>query len=404
MQDTPTQGAVSRLPDAPATIADVPAPTIAFLITEDWFFCSHFLPMARAAREMGMDVVVITRVRAHQQMIEATGARVIALEAERKSLNPQAVLANISRLRAILRQVQPDILHMIALRPILLGGLAARSTGIARRVYALTGLGFLGARQDSLGKTAAAAIRALLRGPLENATSRYLFENPDDAVGLRLSPNDPRVVLVGGAGVDPDEFTPAPQPEGPTLRVAMVARMLWSKGADLAVAAVQMARSQGADVTLSLYGAPDQSNPKAIPEETLRQWSALPGVTWHGRTSDIAGVWRDHHVALLPSRGGEGLPRTLLEAAACGRGIVTTDVPGCRLFVRDGIDGFIAPPDDARALADALTRLADNRALSLQCGENARARLLSGFTERHVMDAVKAMYAGLLAQKPGAAL
>ncbi len=376
------------------------APLLAFLITEDWFFASHFLPMARAAREMGLDVVIITRVREHRAALEATGARVIALEAERRSLNPLAVLANVARLTAILKREKPDILHMVALRSILVGGAAARRAGVARRVFALTGLGFLGARKDALGAHAARAIRALVRGPLENARTRYLFENPDDAAGLDLAPDDPRVVIVGGAGVDPEQFTPAPQPGGPTLRVAVVARMLWSKGVDLAVEAMRIAQAQGADVALSLYGAPDPSNPRAIPEQTLREWNARPGVTWHGRTSDIAGVWRDHHVALLPSRGGEGLPRTLLEAAACGRAIVTTDVPGCRLFVRDGVEGFIAPPDDAAALADILVRLAGDRDRVLACGAAARERLLSGFTERHVMARVKAMYADLLDARP----
>ena len=376
------------------------APLLAFLITEDWFFASHFLPMARAAREMGLDVIIITRVREHRAALEATGARVIALEAERRSLNPFAVLANVARLTAILKREKPDILHMVALRSILVGGAAARRAGVARRVFALTGLGFLGARKDALGTHAARAIRALVRGPLENARTRYLFENPDDAAGLDLAPDDPRVVIVGGAGVDPEQFTPAPQPGGPTLRVAVVARMLWSKGVDLAVEATRLAQARGADVALSLYGAPDPSNPRAIPEQTLREWNARPGVTWHGRTSDIAGVWRDHHVALLPSRGGEGLPRTLLEAAACGRAIVTTDVPGCRLFVRDGVEGFIAPPDDAAALADILVRLAGDRDRVLACGAAARERLLSGFTERHVMARVKAMYADLLDARP----
>jgi len=391
-----TVDSVPHADDAPAGRA----PLLAFLITEDWFFVSHFLPMARAAREMGLDVVIITRVREHRAALEATGARVIALEAERRSLNPLAVLANVARLTAILKREKPDILHMVALRSILVGGAAARRAGVARRVFALTGLGFLGARKDALGTHAARAIRALVRGPLENARTRYLFENPDDAAGLDLAPDDPRVVIVGGAGVDPEQFTPAPQPGGPTLRVAVVARMLWSKGVDLAVEAVRIAQAQGADVALSLYGAPDPSNPRAIPEQTLREWNARPGVTWHGRTSDIAGVWRDHHVALLPSRGGEGLPRTLLEAAACGRAIVTTDVPGCRLFVRDGVDGFIAPPDDATALADILVRLAGDRDRVLACGAAARERLLSGFTERHVMERVKAMYAELLDARP----
>jgi glycosyltransferase involved in cell wall biosynthesis len=180
------------------------------------------------------------------------------------------------------------------------------------------------------------------------------------------------------------------------LKVALVARMLWSKGVDTLVEAVRIARAQGAPVELSLYGAPDPSNPRAIPEATLRDWSAREGVAWHGPTRDVAGVWRDHHVACLPSRGGEGLPRTLLEAASCGRAVLATDVPGCRDFVRDGVEGLVTPPDDPAALADALARLAAAPDLVARMGEAARARVLSGYTERAVMEAVKALYAGML--------
>jgi glycosyltransferase involved in cell wall biosynthesis len=172
--------------------------------------------------------------------------------------------------------------------------------------------------------------------------------------------------------------------------------MLWSKGIDLAVKAVRAARAKGAAVELSLYGAPDPSNPKAIPEETLRAWSAEPGISWHGATRDVPAVWRDHHVACLPSRGGEGLPRTLLEAASCGRAIVTTDVPGCRTLVRDGIEGVLIPPDDAAALADAFLSLARDPEGVARMGEAARTRVLDGFTERHVMDGVKRLYAAML--------
>src|SRR3954464_12678018 len=150
--------------------------------------------------------------------------------------------------------------------------------------------------------------------------------------------------------------------------------MLWSKGIDVAVEAVRAARAQGAAVELSLYGAPDPSNPKAIPEETLKAWDSEPGIAWHGPTTDIAAIWRDHHVCCLPSRGGEGLPRTLLEGAACGRAVVTTDVPGCRTLVRDGVEGLLAPPGDAETLAAALATLAGDPTLVARMGEAARAR------------------------------
>ena len=369
---------------------------LVFVITEDWFFASHFLPMARAARELGLDVAVVTRVREHRAAIEATGARVIPLDAERRSLNPMAAGYAAGQLAAILRDEKPDIVHCVALRAILIGGFAAAMAGVERRVFALTGLGFLGARTDRRGRLALRAVRLLVRG-LETPETRYLFENPDDPRLLDLDPADvARVTIVGGAGVDPEALRPAPLPAQPPLRVAIVARMLWSKGIDVAVEAARRARARGAAVELSLYGAPDPSNPKAIDGRRLEGWGAEPGISWHGATADPAAVWREHHVCCLPSRGGEGLPRTLLEGAACGRALVTTDVPGCRVLVRDG-EGILVPPDDPDALAEAFMRLAADPALVARCGEAARARILTGHTERHVMVAVKNLYRFALA-------
>jgi glycosyltransferase involved in cell wall biosynthesis len=365
---------------------------LVFVITEDWFFVSHFLPMARAARELGLDVAVVTRVRDHRAAIEATGALVIPLEAERGSLNPVTAGLAAGQLAAILKDERADLVHAIALRGILIGGTAAMMAGIPRRVYAPTGLGLMGARMDIVGRLARIGLRVTIRS-LETRQTRYLFENPDDALLLGLDPEDrARVALVGGAGIDADAFEPTLLPPQPPLRVALVARMLWSKGVDLAVEAVRRARGAGSAVELSLYGAPDPSNRRAIPEATLQAWGTEPGIRWCGATRDVAAVWRDHHVACLPSRGGEGLPRTLLESAAAGRAIVTTNVPGCRRLVRDGIEGLVVPPDDAQALARGLAELAADPARVARMGAAARSRVLDGFTERAVMEAVKTLY------------
>ncbi|KQT78278.1 glycosyltransferase [Methylobacterium sp. Leaf466] len=373
-----------------------PKPTcLVYVVTEDWFFASHFLPMARAAVAMGMAVAVVTRVRDHRAVIEATGARVVALEAERSSLNPMAAGYAAGQLAAILKALRADIVHCIALRGILVGGTAAAMAGIPARVYALTGLGLIGAREDRVGRMARLGLRHLIRGPLASKKTRFLFENAHDAHALGLDPSETRVTIVGGAGIDPAAYPVAPLVAIPPLRVALVARMLWSKGVDTAVEAVLRARAEGAAVALSLYGAPDPSNRRAIPEATLRGWTG-DGIAWHGATDDVRGVWAGHHVGCLPSRGGEGLPRTLLEAAACGRALVTTDVPGCRDLVRDGTEGLLVPPGDPAALAEALARLAGDPALVARMGAAARSRIeTGGYTEAAVTDAVCALYAEL---------
>lgn len=374
-------------------------PRLLFVATEDWFFASHFLPMARAARELDFEVAVIARERHHRRIIEGAGARLIALEAERRSLDPRVLVRQILALKRLIEAERPDILHCIALKPIALAGLAGRLAGVERRVYALTGLGFLGARQGMVAAAARLAATLWLRGAIDGPHVRFLFENPDDPVTLGLDPQDAtKVAIVGGAGVDPLILMPEPMPPTPPLKVALVARMLWSKGVDLAVEAVRLARAEGARVELTIHGAPDPSNPKAIPEDTLKQWASRPGIVWAGPTRDIEGVWRQHHLCILPSRGGEGLPRTILEAAACGRPILTTDVPGCRSFVRDGLDGKVVPVDDAAALAQALILFARAPALAERMGASARARLIDGHTERDVMNAVKALYRRLLAR------
>ncbi|HEY0570158.1 MAG TPA: glycosyltransferase, partial [Enterovirga sp.] len=208
-------------PEEPAAPA---SPRLAFVVTEDWFFASHFLPMARAAVELGFEVAVITRVRDHRTTIESVGARVIPLEAERSSLNPVAAGYAAGHLASVLKAWRPDVVHCIALRSILVGGAACAIAGIDARVYALTGLGLIGARADAVGRVARSGIRFLLRGVLESRNTHYLFENKDDPRLLGLDPADAsRVTVIGGAGVDPDRITPQPMPPAPPLRIAVVA-------------------------------------------------------------------------------------------------------------------------------------------------------------------------------------
>jgi glycosyltransferase involved in cell wall biosynthesis len=302
----------------------------------------------------------------------------------------------------IVREERPDIVHCIALRMVVLGGLAARIGGARRLVLAPTGLGHLWSDNGLIERFARALARIVLARWLRRPGTRYLFENTDDPREFGLGEGAP-VTIVPGAGVDPAEFPPSPEPAAPPMRVAVVARMIWPKGIAEAVAAVRGARALGADVELDLYGEPDPSNRRTCTEAELRAL-AEPGIRWQGRTDDLARVWREHHVALLLTYYREGVPRSLIEAAAAGRPIVTTDVPGCRDVARDGAEGLLVPPHDVEGAARALVRLAGDAALRARLGAAAHARFEERFTEAAVRRTVGELYDsfGLDKAQPGA--
>jgi glycosyltransferase involved in cell wall biosynthesis len=368
---------------------------ILYLVTEDWFFASHFLPMARAAQDVGCEVVVAARVRNHATILKAEGLRLIPIEIDRRSLGALEVLRNFLRTCRIIRAEQPDIVHCIALRPVVLGGFAARLAGAKALVLAPTGLGQLWTERGPHIGLMRAFIRlaiAWMRGP----RTRFLFENREDPLELGLDPMAPEITIVGGAGVDPADFPAEPEPPAPPVKVAVVSRMIAAKGIADAVEATRRARALGAPIELDLFGAPDPSNRDAVPEEVLCGWSNEPGIIWHGRTEDVARVWREHHVALLLSYYREGLPRTLLEAASAGRPIITTDMPGCRELVRHHQEGILVPPRDIDAAARALIELAGDPLLRRRLGMAASARVRERFTESAVRGAVTGLYRTLL--------
>ena len=368
-------------------------PKLLYLVTEDWFFVSHFLPMARTAKAAGFEVVVATRVRDHAARIAAEGCRVVSLESERRSFGPFEALRGFFRMVRIVREERPDLVHCIALRMVVLGGLAARLGGAKRLVLAPTGLGHLWANNGPIEIVARAVARFIVGHWLKGPDTHYLFENTDDPREFGLDPDKPPVTIVPGAGVDPDEFAPSPEPEAPPVRVAVVARMIAPKGIAEAVAAARRARALGAAIELHLYGTPDPSNRRSCTEAELRGWAEEPGIVWHGRSDDVAAVWRENHVAMLLTWYREGVPRSLIEAAACGRPIVTTDAPGCRDLVRDRREGMLVPLRDSEAAARVLVELANNADLRARFGAAARSRFLARFTEAAVCASVASVYA-----------
>jgi glycosyltransferase involved in cell wall biosynthesis len=370
-------------------------PKLLYFATEDWAFHMHFLPMARAARAAGCDVVVAARLRHHADGLAAAGLRVVSLENERRSLAPIEIVRSLLRMVAIVRSERPDIVHLISLRMAVLGGLAARLAGAKALVIAPTGLGHLWIEDGFIQRVGRAFVRLIVGRWLNGPGTRYLFENPEDPREFGLDPGDPAVTIVGGAGVDPVEFRQLPEPPLPPLKVAVVARMVATKGIAETVAAVRLARERGAPLELHLFGAPDPSNRRAISDGELRRWAAEPGICWHGLVTDIARIWAEHHVAILLTYR-EGLPRSLVEAAAVGRPIVATDVVGCREVVRDGIEGFLVPLGDIKAAAGALVRLAQDEGLRARLGAAGHRRFCERFTQDAVQLTVGTLYGSML--------
>jgi len=372
-----------------------PMPRLLYLVSEDWYFLSHRLPMARAARAAGYDVHVLTRVVDGGPSIAREGFILHPIPWKRGSTNPSAALATICRVRALYKHLKPDIVHHVAFAPAVLGSIAALGLPM-QKLNALAGLGFVFTSNTLKARVLRPLAQALLRFLLTRPGTTVLVQNPDDKAMVRgLGVRDDHIAHIPGSGVDVDELTPLPEPDGP-FTVGFVGRLLYDKGVQVLVRAHEILRQRGTPVTVLLAGAPDPSNPASIPDDTLRGWRQTDGVTLLGHVGDVRTVWARSHVAVLPSRR-EGLPMSLLEAAACGRPMIATDVPGCREIVRPGFDGVLVPADDAEALAGAIAQLLNNADLRAHYARNARAIAVNEFSTDHVAAAIIALYAKLTA-------
>jgi glycosyltransferase involved in cell wall biosynthesis len=366
---------------------------ILLLVTEDWFVLSHFKPLVAVLSEFAREVAVVTRPSGRTAEIEALGARAIEFDYHRASTNPAVETASAVALARILRRENPDVVHLIAMKPIVLGSAALLLSGTRPAVLHMTGLGLLGFTDRPLLRLYRAGSMRLIGSAMRKPSSFLLVENADDLAFLRAQGVDPgpRFGVLPGAGLDPEAFPALPPPGNEVPVAAFVGRLIRSKGVDILMRAFERLEAQGSPLRLELYG-PSDMNPDAIAPDLLAAWCKAHNERWPGRTSDVREVWQHADVFVLPARGGEGMPRAMLEAAACARPLVVTDVPGCRQFVRDGAEGLVVPPNDVGALAEALHRLASDRELRERMGAAARRRLLEGFTESHVKDVLRSAY------------
>ncbi|AWK87982.1 glycosyltransferase family 1 protein [Azospirillum thermophilum] len=375
-------------------------------MTEDWYFWSHRLPMARAARDAGFEVAVATRVDRHGALIEGEGFRLLPLPWHRRSLNPLEALSSIARLVALYRREAPDLVHHVAVKPVLFGGLAAWLAGVPAVVNALAGLGTMfigtgGLKARLAGLVARPALGAVLR----RRNSLTLLQNEDDRrtlAGQGLI-DQGRTWIIRGSGIETDHYAVLPEPPAPPVAIGCAARLLANKGIDRLVEAVALLRAKGLDVRLIVAGRPDPANPTSFPQDTLDGWAARPEVELAGHLSDVRELWRRCHVAALPTLGGEGLPKSLLEAAASGRAIVATDVPGCREVARNGENAILVPPGDVAALAAALETLVRDPELRRRYGTASRRIVESDMASDKVGARTVALYRAALKGAAGAA-
>jgi glycosyltransferase involved in cell wall biosynthesis len=364
-------------------------PKLLFVVTEDWYFVSHRLSLAVAAQKAGFDVAVATRVVKQGETIRAAGIRLIPFSLSRHHGNPVAEVAALLRLY---RQERPDIVHHVALKPIVYGTVAAQLARVPAKVNAVAGLGWLFTTTHGMMRLIRPAARWVLAWLLKTPGSLTIVQNPDDrALLVRSRLPEARIRLIRGAGVDTISFRPASKPSG-AVCIVLAARMLWAKGMGEFVEAARLLTQAGVSARFALVGIPDLGNPDSVSEATLREWHGRNGVEWWGWQEDMPAVFRAAHIACLPSYYREGLPKVLLEAAASGLPIVTTNAPGCRDVVRDGENGYLVPVRDAQALAQTLRGLIDNAALRAQMGRRAREIALAEFSQERIISEVLTVY------------
>jgi len=373
------------------------APRLLYFVTEDWYFCSHRLGLARAAKHAGFDVTVVTRVQQHGDKIAAEGFRLIPINLLRRGRNPWREFKTILELVRIYRAERPDILHHVALKPVLYGSLAALLARVRAVVNALAGLGYVFTSSHWKARTLRPFILFAYRLLLNRANTRVIVQNPDDLHLLTKGGvlNQARAVLIRGSGVDLRVFYPVPEPSGIPV-IIFASRMLRDKGVGEFVEAARFLRDSGVNCRFVLVGDGDAENPASVPAAELAEWQHSGIVEWWGRRDDMHNVLSQAHVVCLPSYR-EGLPKVLIEAAACGRSIVTTDVPGCREIVRHGENGLLVPVGDAMALSEALRKLIEDAPLRQKMGKRGREIAEADFSVAKIAQETLAVYRSLLA-------
>lgn len=375
-----------------------------FVVNEDQYFLSHRLALALAAKAQGMNVAVACANTGFFDEITRNGISPFAIELRRRGLNPIHELKVVVAVIRIIKTFKPDVIHNIALKGILLGCLAAKLSASKAKIFnTFTGLGYVFTSDSIKAKAVKFVLEALFASFLPAPTVHNIFQNSDDLETFRSAKLiDPtRTSLILGSGVDVSKFCPTQEPEHKNVKVIVPARLLREKGIYEVIEAAKILRSESPKIDVHLLGKIDVENPGAISKTSVDAWVSEGLVHWNGPSSNMAAEFENCNIVCLPSYR-EGVPLALIEAAASGRAIVTTDVPGCREIVRDGVNGYIVPPKNSAALAQSLLVLAKSKDKRSKMAENGRKMVLEGFSNQVILSRQIELYSAacISAEKP----
>lgn len=372
---------------------------ILFVVTEDWYFCSHRLPLAIALVKQGYNVSVLTRTNEYKELISSHGIQVISWEnISRLGMNVFSEIKTFLELFGVLKSEKPDLVHLVAVKPAVYGGLAAYFLNIPARVFALGGLGFIFSSRKKLAKVLRPVILILFRLIFNQKNSRLILQNEDDINLLqnKAKVNLGQIRLIRGAGVDLEQYTYQPLPEGIPV-VMLAARMIWDKGIGDFVQAAKIIQQKNIKARFVLVGDPDDQNPNGISRAQLEQWHQSGVVEYWGHQKDMPKILSQAHILCLPSYYGEGLPKVLIEAMACGRAIITTNMPGCyQLIQKDPENGILISPQKPDELASAILLLLANPERCTLMGKNGRELVHQKFALNIIIRQTQEVYNELL--------
>ena len=332
---------------------------ILFLVNDPLFIVSHRLEICIEAVKLGYEVHIVSSYeRDAVSKIESKGIHFHQVDFTRKGINPFTEIAKLFSLTILFRKIKPDLVHLITIKPYLYGGIAARITNVSGVVSAVAGLGILFSSNDLKYRGLRVLLYPLYRLAFGHKNQKIIFQNKNDRNLLLdwrvISKEKP--VMIRGSGVDLDLYSHVPEPEGIPV-ISFAARLLIDKGVEVFVEASRILKSRNIIVRFWLIGEVDQGNANTVTKAQLRQWEAEELVELFGFRKDVSVLFAQSNIITLPSFYGEGLPKVLVEAAACGRAVITTDHPGCRDAIEVNESGVLIPTRDATALADAIEDL-----------------------------------------------